>query len=274
MVIICRPGLIKPAGQAPARAECGRMYPSAAHEHAVAAVAGHFKRRPGVWALVLVGSLGRGAGRADSDADLAIFHEGPFDLAAESAACATAVSGTTSENFGVVLGRVRVDLEPTAGDIRPLGGLLRLDPYELEIGNLAVHASPLWDPDGRWQTWRQQFLPYLPDEVRAQRMAAVAADFRHNLREVERMGRGGEFFEALQRLIFAQRYLLHYLFLRARVYPVDYTKHVAWQCRELLGLPGLAAPLQEALAVGRGDAAAVADKVGGLAALWRRFAEE
>ena len=57
----------------------------------------------------------------------------------------------------------------------------------------------------------------------------------------------------------------------ARVYPVDYTKHAAWQCRELLGLPELVAPLQEALAVGTGDAATVAGRADDLDALWRRF---
>jgi hypothetical protein len=250
------------------------MYPTAEHERAVTAVAEHFRRRPGVWALVLVGSLGRGAGRPDSDADLAIFHDGPFDLAGEAAACARAVGGGRSENFGVTVAGVRVDLEPTDGRIRPLGGLPRLDPYELEIGNLAAHATPVWDPQGRWRAWRRQFLPYMPEALRSERMAAVAADFRHNLREVGRMAQADEFFEALQRLIYAQRYLLHYLCLQARVYPVDYTKHVAWQCRELLGMPGLAAPLQEALAVGRGEPGAVAAKADELAALWRRFAEE
>ncbi len=206
--------------------------------------------------------------------DLAIFHDGPFDLPAEAAGCAAAVGTSVSQNRGVVVGPVRVDLEPTEGDLRPLGGLARLDPYELDVGGLAVYATPIWDPDGRWRTWRRRFLPYLPEDVRAERMAVIAADFRHNLGEVRRMAPRDEFFEALLRLVYAQRYLLHYLFLRARIYPVDYTKHVAWQCRALLGLPELVAPLQAALAVVRGDAAAVAAKAGELAALWRRFCEE
>ena len=221
--------------------------------------------------MVLVGSLGRRAGRVDSDADLAIFHDGAFDLAAESTACAASVGGERSQNFGIVVESVRVDLEPTGGDIHAGGGLLRLDPYELEIGNLAIHATPLWDPRGRWAGWRQQFLPYLPDAVRSERMAAVADDFHHNLREVARMARGDEFFAALERLVYAQRYLLHSLFLQARLYPVDYTKHVAWQCRELLGLPELVAPLQAALSVAGGD---VAQKANELAALWRRYVKE
>ncbi len=250
------------------------MYPTEDHERAVTAVAGHFQARRGVWALVLVGSLGRGAGRVDSDADLAIFLDGPFDLAAEAAACAAAVGGTVSQNRGIVVHGVRVDLEPTEGDVRPLGGLARLDPYELEVGALAIYAKPLWDPSGRWQAWRQQFLPYLPDAVRAERMAVIASDFEHNLREVRRMAPQGEFFEALLRLIYAQRYMMHFLFLRARIYPVDYTKHVAWQCREVLRLPELVAPLQDALAVARGDAMAVAAKADELAALWRRFCDE
>lgn len=247
------------------------MYPTPEHERAVSAVAEHFRTRPGVWALVLTGSLGRGAGRPDSDADLAIFHDGPFALTAEAAACATAAGGTVSQNRGVVVGGVRVDLEPTEGELRPLGGLARLDPYELEVGGLAVYATPIWDPEGRWRLWRGQFLPYMPEDVRAERMAVIAADFRHNLHEVRRMAPRDEFFEALLRLVYAQRYLLHHLFLKARVYPVDYTKHVAWQCRALLGVPELVAPLQAALAVGRGDAAAVAVKADELAALWRRF---
>ena len=262
------------AGSARHDAETGRMYPTPDHERAVTAVAESLRARPGIWALVLTGSLGRGAGRPDSDADLAIFHEGPFDLAAEAAACAGAVGGTVSQNRGIVVGGVRVDLEPTEGDIRPLGGLARLDPYELEIGGLAVYALPVWDPAGRWRAWRRRFLPYMPEDVRSARMAVIAADFRHNLAEVRRMASRDEVFEALLRLVYAQRYLVHHLFLRARLYPVDYTKHVAWQCRELLGLPELVAPLQAALAVGRGDAGAVAAKADELGALWRRFCAE
>lgn len=247
------------------------MYPTESHRAAVEGVAGYFRGRPGIWALVLVGSLGAGLATPESDADLAIFHTGDLDLAAESAACARALGTSANSNFGVNLAGVRVDLEPTDGDIHPLGGLLRNDPYELSIGNLAIYARPLWDPEHRWAGWRQQFLAFLPDEVRAERMRAVADDFRHNLHEVARMSARDEFFEALQRLEFAQRYLLHHLFLSARVYPIDYTKHVAWQCRHLLGLPDLVAPMEAALRVGGGPVAAKADE---LAALWRRFAKE
>jgi predicted nucleotidyltransferase len=250
------------------------MYPTPAHAEAVEAVTAHFRRDPRVWALVLIGSLGSGRAQPDSDVDLAVFHDGPFDLPAEVARCAAALGTRAAANFGVYVAGIRVDLEPCDGRLRPSGGLPRNDPYELSIGNLAVYARAVWDPQGRWEAWRQQFLPYLPPAVRRERMQAVAADFRYNVAAIRRLAARDDFFAAMERLLYLQQYLLHYLFLKARIYPLDYSKRVELQCRELLHLPELVAPLRQALTVASPTAEAVAERAEALDALWRRFAEE
>lgn len=230
-------------------------YPTPRHEQLARDLTNALALDPRVQTVLLSGSLARGRGVPESCVDLTVMVR-PEDFkryVAKSGDRSGAAARRRREAFTglgadeiyedglgmtVIFSGLQCHLGFTDGDLKPGAGLPREDGFELEVGNYAVYSVPLLDRDSYWENWRRRFLPFLPEDVRLARLEAVRADFEYNLENIRLMARRGLLFHGLERVMIAFRYLIHMCFLTAKVYPIDYMKHLEEQVTLLLGHPG------------------------------------
>jgi predicted nucleotidyltransferase len=212
-------------------------YPTPEHERLAGELTRSLSADPRVLAVLLSGSLARGRGVPESCLDLTVFVT-PGEYLPQGLSSVGALEVVAGLDGAMVhFERVRADLTYTDGDLRPGGRLPREDDFELAVGNFAVYSTPLFDRGGHWAAWRQRFLPYVGEDIRLARLEAVSKDFAWNIDNIRQMARRGLLFHGLERVMIAFRYLIQLCFLSARVYPIDYMKHLEEQVTDLLGHP-------------------------------------
>ncbi len=213
-------------------------YPTPEHERLAHELTRILSADRRVEAVLLSGSLARGRGVPESCLDLTVFTT-PGEFHAEGLPEAGALEVLAGADGAMVhFEKVRADLTYTDGNLRPGGQLPREDDFELAVGNFAVYSVPLFDRAGYWADWRRPFLPYFAEDIRQARIEAVRKDFAWNIDNIRQMARRGLLFHGLERVMISFRYLIQLCFLTARVYPIDYMKHLEEQVTVLLGHPG------------------------------------
>ncbi len=230
------------------------VYPTPRHEQVARDLTGALALDPRVQTVLLSGSLARGRGVPESCVDLTVMvrpddfkryvatsdeRSGDGGRRRREAFAALGADEIYEDGPGmtVIFSGLQCHLGFTNGDLKPGAGLPREDGFELEVGNYVVYSVPLFDRDGYWENWRRRYLPFLPEDVRLARLAAVRADFDYNIENIRLMARRGLLFHGLERVMIAFRYLVQMCFLTAKVYPIDYMKHLEEQVSVLLGHP-------------------------------------
>ena len=250
------------------------VYPTPEHRRIVEGLTALLSSHRQVWAVVVEGSLGWGGATAASDVDVVAFVE-PGALASVRSedwqARYRGLGAEVSPVVGLRFGRLRADVDLTDGQLAPSGGLPRLDDYELAVGNLVAYAAVVYERDGRFGRWAAQYLPYFEEGWRRERMRLVWLDLGHNLRTVREMADRGLLLHGLERLLYAARYVVHYLFLQERKHALDWLKHLEWQAEHVLGLPALPGELGRVLALPELSAATLCRGAGELETLAARY---
>ncbi|HKZ93707.1 MAG TPA: nucleotidyltransferase domain-containing protein [Candidatus Bathyarchaeia archaeon] len=212
----------------------------------------YFKEYPGVYAIVLTGSLARGRAVKGSCIDLFVFlpkkHlkflastinsriEAYSRLGGQIAYYEGEVEG------GVEFGDVRVDVGFTDGSFNykhKNSFDITRDDFETTVGNLLVYSIPLYQKGKRFQWLKRKYLPFYNDALRRIRLKGTAEEFDYKTWKTKWLAERGEYFAALDALLEAQRIFLQHLFIKERKYPIDYVKWLHEQFSEILSMPEL-----------------------------------
>jgi hypothetical protein len=212
----------------------------------------YFSRYPGVYAIVLTGSLARGKAVKGSCIDLFIF------LRAEHLRLLASTINSRIEAYsrfggqivyyegevegGIEFGEVRVDVGFTDGRFNRKHENsfdITRDNFETTIGNLLVYSVPLYQKDTQFQQLKQKYLPFYDDALREIRLKGTVEEFDYKIWKTKWLAERGEPFAALDALLEAQRIFLQHLFIQQRKYPIDYVKWLREQCTQILAMPKL-----------------------------------
>jgi hypothetical protein len=227
-------------------------YPHEGYKRVLSKISGYYKDYPGVYAIVLLGSLARNKAVDGSCIDLCIFlKRAQFDaLPATLGSRETAYSrlgGSIcyyNDNIegGIMFKNVRVDVCFTDGQFNPSTknsfDIVR-DAFETTIGNLFVYATTLYQSGTKYQQLKAQYLPFYDDTLRKVRLTGTTREFRYKLWKTRWLAQRAQFFAALEALLEANRIFLQHLFIRRRTYPIDYTKWLKEQLSQILKVPAL-----------------------------------
>jgi hypothetical protein len=212
----------------------------------------YFRNYPGVYAIVLIGSLAREKAVEGSCIDLFIFlDKGHLDSLASTMTSRTEAYSrmngrvcyhTSDIEGGIEFGNIRVDLGFSEGDFKGESENsfdITRDEFETTVGNLLVYSIPLYQKGKKFQRLRQKYLPFYDDNLRSIRLKGTAEEFSYKIWKTRWLAERGEYFAALEALLESQRIFLQHLFIKERKYPIDYAKWLKDQCTEILGMPKL-----------------------------------
>jgi hypothetical protein len=212
----------------------------------------YFRNYPGVYAIVLIGSLATGKAVKGSCIDLFIFLDKKhLDSLASSITSRTRAYSRMNGRIcyyagdvegGIEFGNIRVDLGFTDGYFkgdRENSFDITRDEFETTVGNLLAYSIPLYQKGKKFQRLRQKYLPFYDDRLRSIRLKGAAEEFSYKIWKTRWLAERGEYFAALEALLESQRIFLQHLFIKERKYPIDYTKWLKDQCTEILAMPKL-----------------------------------
>lgn len=215
-----------------------------------------------VRAVCLTGSIARGVADEQADLDMVVF-TAPEHARAVADLAAARARGSAEIWF---------DLEVSDGEFQPgPHGWMSIDPFELVVGNYVAYARRLFERDDLLPRLRARYLPYYDEALAVQRAARLAEITVNHADRVRRGLSRESLFDPAERLRMGVQSFLAGLFIRRRVYPVDYTKWVEQQVTDLLALPELLPPLRDLFDLGPLDPArlrACAASLEELAARW------
>ena len=212
----------------------------------------YFKGYPGVYAIVLTGSLARAKAVKESCIDLFVFLSEEEYKALQSTvkSRAEAYSRLNGQvcycKDGVEGGKafegVRIDVGFTDGKFSPCRENsfdITRDEFETTIGNLFVYSILLFQRNGHHQQLKKKYLPFYGEGLRKARLNGTAKEFGYKIWKTRWLAKRGEPFAALCTLLEAHQIFLQHIFIRERKYPIDYTKWLKEQCSEILRMPAL-----------------------------------
>ena len=110
------------------------------------------------------------------------------------------------------------------------------DSLELVIGAMYIHAGRLFGEIPFETLLNEEFLPYYSDDLRCTRMAQLEARVRSGLAKCRSALQNGHS-NLLYQVYKTRGYLVKWLFIQARIYPVDLDRYLERQLSEVLGLP-------------------------------------
>jgi predicted nucleotidyltransferase len=212
----------------------------------------YFMNYPGVYAIVLIGSVARGKAVEGSCIDLFVFlHKKHLKLLASTIASRIKAYSLLNGQIcyyngdvegGIEFGSIRVDLGFTDGDFKAYSENsfdMTRDEFETTVGNLLAYSIPLYQKGKKFQSLKQKYLPFYNDRLRNARLKGTAEEFSYKIWKTRWLAKRGEYFSALEALLEAQQIFLQHLFIKERKYPIDYTKWLKDQCSEILAVPEL-----------------------------------
>jgi len=213
----------------------------------------YFKDYPGVYAIVLTGSLAREKAVKGSCIDLFIFLS-PKHLRSLASTINSRIEaysrlggqivyykGEAIEG-GIEFGDVRVDVGFTDGRFNRRHEHsfdITRDDFETTVGNLLVYSVPLFQKGTQFQQLKQKYLPFYDDALRGIRLKGTAEEFDYKIWKTRWLAERMEYIAALDALLEAQRIFLQHLFIKQRKYPIDYVKWLREQCTRILAVPEL-----------------------------------
>jgi len=227
-------------------------FPHRDYKTTLTKIVNYFKKYPGVYAIVLTGSLARGKAVKGSCVDLFIFlptkHLRSLASAINSRIEAYSRLGGQIAYYegevegGIEFGDVRVDVGFTDGNFNNSHEHsfdITRDDFETTVGNLLVYSVPLYQKGRQFQRLKQKYLPFYDNALREIRLKGTAEEFDYKIWKTRWLAERGEHFAALDALLEAQRIFLQHLFIRERKYPIDYVKWLREQCSQILAMPEL-----------------------------------
>jgi len=229
----------------------GIVFPNERYRDVLEKMAKYFEALPGVFAVILTGSLARGKAVEGSCIDLSVFIEKKqFErLAAGLRARVKAYSRLGGEvcyfhgeiEGGVEFGDVRVDVNFTDGKFRSghMSFDVVRDELETTIGNLLVYCVPLFEKGDKYQLLRSRYLPFYNDALRKERLDGTNEELSYKSWKTRWLASRGEYLAALETLLETHGIFLQHLFVKERKYPIDYVKWLKEQCETILGMPEL-----------------------------------
>jgi len=227
-------------------------FPRPKYKATLTSLVDYFSKHPGVYAVVLTGSLARGKAVKGSCIDLFIF----LDKKHLSLLASTITSRIEAYarlgglicyyegkvEGGIEFGDVRVDVGFTDGSFNykhENSFDITRDDFETTVGNLLVYSIPLYQKGKQFQWLKQKYLPFYDDALRKIRLKGTAEEFGYKIWKTRWLAERGEYFAALDALLEAQRIFLQHLFIKERKYPIDYVKWLHEQCSQILSMPQL-----------------------------------
>jgi len=227
-------------------------FPHRHYKTTLTKIVNYFKEYPGVYAIVLTGSLARGKAVKGSCVDLFIFlptkHLRSLASAINSRIEAYSRLGGQIAYYegevegGIEFGDVRVDVGFTDGNFNNSHEHsfdITRDDFETTVGNLLVYSVPLYQKGTQFQRLKQKYLPFYDNALREIRLKGTAEEFDYKIWKTRWLAERGEYFAALDALLEAQRIFLQHLFIKERKYPIDYVKWLREQCSQILAMPEL-----------------------------------
>ena len=218
-------------------------FPTQSHQEAFEATVEHFKKKEGVLAITLVGSILRSQGSFDADVDVDVFVEDSKAI------------DTLSSEFDVVGPSILKGLKDKSdtGCFFDIGLHIRtLNPqphkrswtdgpgeFEIELGHSFVYCEPVFKRGAAYDSAKKKFLPYYNETLRNERLKEAGTFCLNNIEHIEPYVKRGLYFQAFERLHDACKEFLQALFISKRVYPLDYDKWVKYELVEILKMPGL-----------------------------------
>lgn len=212
----------------------------------------YFRNYPGVYAIVLIGSVARRKAIEGSCIDLFVFlNKKHLKLLASTIASRIKAYSRLNGQIcyyngdvegGVEFGNIRVDLGFTDGDFKGHSENsfdITRDEFETTVGNLLAYSIPLYQRGKKFQRLKQKYLPFYDDRLRSTRLKGTAEEFSYKIWKTRWLTKREEYFAALEALLESQRIFLQHLFIKKRKYPIDYTKWLKDQCTEILAVPKL-----------------------------------
>jgi hypothetical protein len=206
-------------------------FPHQDYETILTRLVEYFRNYPGVYAIVLIGSLATGKAVEGSCIDLFIFlHKKHLDSLASTINSRTRAYSRMNGRIcyyagdvegGIEFGNIRVDLEFTDGDFkrdRENSFDITRDEFETTVGNLLAYSIPLYQKGKKFQRLRQKYLPFYDDRLRNIRLKGTAEEFSYKIWKTRWLTERGEYFAALEALLESQRIFLQHLFIKERKY--------------------------------------------------------
>ncbi len=227
-------------------------FPHRNYEITLTKFVNYFRKYPGVYAIVLTGSLARGKAVKGSCIDLFVFlsrkHLKSLASTINSRIQAYSRLGGRIVYYegdvegGIEFGDVRVDVGFTDGSFNykhENSFDITRDEFETTVGNLLVYSVLLYKNGKQFQLLKQKYLPFYDDGLRKLRLKGTAEEFDYKIWKAKWLAERREYFAALDALLEAQRIFLQHLFIKERKYPIDYIKWIREQCSQILVMPEL-----------------------------------
>jgi predicted nucleotidyltransferase len=224
-------------------------YPHEGYKKVLVGLVEYFKKYPGVYAIVLTGSLARGKAVKGSCIDLCIFlSKRQFDALPSTIASRTKAYARLKGQIcyyegevegGIMFEDVRVDISFSDGKFNPSYDNsfdITRDEFETTIGNLFAYSMLLYERDTRYQQLKRKYLPFYDDDLRKARLDGTAKEFKYKIWKTRWLAKRGEYLAALETLLEAQQIFLQHLFIKKRKYPIDYLKWIKEQCFQILAI--------------------------------------
>lgn len=222
-------------------------YPTPHHERVAGMLMNYFSKWRSVYAVVICGSAAIGRAKEGSDLDITVLTDrfDPKQYAKSNEIRFSQYSRLGAkvdweyrgiEEF-LYFGDLRVDLDFSNGSYRAFTSPFDVfrDEYELSVGNVFVHGVPVYvRGDGKFYDVRAGHLPYYGDDLRGARLNALRTEFTYKVQRSRQNLERGNKLSAFEDLLTAWKEYAQALFIEKRVYPVSYTKWLAYQSSEIL----------------------------------------
>lgn len=110
------------------------------------------------------------------------------------------------------------------------------DRLEVVIGSMYLNAYLLFGAIPFETLLQKEFLPFYADDLRAARMEQLESRLQLSLGKIELAIERGED-DLLCQIYKARSYLIKWMFIHARQYPVDCNRYLRWQLSQMLQIP-------------------------------------
>jgi len=210
-----------------------------------------FERDDRIFALVLSGCWGRNMGEQGCELDLFIFVKEQFFN--------EFLSPNWIENFRntefKVLGKDHYSWNMSLGEVdaeiqfRHEKWFDQEDPdFDLEVGNLFKYCKVLFTKGSEYGTLSKQFLPFYSEQVRQRRLRRAEHEIQRLLQDVRDHGIiRGDLTCGFDHLYEALRWVIQFLFIKKRIYPIDYRKWLEYQFEKILEMPDMYQKIQNVI---------------------------
>ncbi|MEP6947790.1 MAG: nucleotidyltransferase domain-containing protein [Ginsengibacter sp.] len=221
------------------------IFPTEFHKQSVAIVKDFFLRQKNVDTILLVNSLARGKGTADSDIDMAVL--------VSEATLKTEISALENTwqyflNSSSILNQyiksnrfAQLHLDIIDGIFEPAiwENGAAVDFFEVEIGNRLLYSKPLIKEGEYFKKLKIKWLPYYDDTLQNQRLQLAKEACVYDLNHIPLFVKRGLYFQAFDKLYAAFQKFLQTLFIKHKTYPIAYNKWIKDQVAGILKLPEL-----------------------------------